>query len=432
VGDNGVFYFFTGKEGLLVQLNAAGQKTKEVRVPASDVFGSVVSIKPAGNGDFYLTYPIDADKKGYVVARYGPDLTAKWQKEFAPDKGKYRVRYFEATPAAVYAVVDNSKAGLEVSCLDGATGAEKSRLELQPAASGFEPTMTAVDPAGQLLVAGTYRDQQKTAFISTEKPGTPPPGGLFVLGLGPDGKQAFVSRMSYAADLAGKLNTRSTLQPFTVGEVPALKLHALVPRPGGGYAFIGETYKVFTFTNPQYDAAGGVRAPGTGGVGPGPERRNILDFVVLELSAQGQLQSLRRIPKPYKIYQNHNPGGGPKEFENETAFAYRFLQQPDPAKLPEVVFLNWHQNLLYVNSLKTGTDTRDNLFTRRYLDQPAVPGAADRGELTVRSFSNDINKPPVELFYDEILPHAPGKFVYSHYEPSKSSLRLQVLDLPGK
>jgi hypothetical protein len=292
--------------------------------------------------------------------------------------------------------------------------------------------MASVDPSGRLILAGTYSEPQKTAVVSIEKAGTPPRGGLFTMGFGPDGKQAFLTRMSYAADLAGKLNTRSNIQQFTVGDVPALKLHTLVPRPGGGLAFIGETYKVFTFTDPLYEAAGGRRAPGTGGAGPGPQRRDILDFVVLELSAQGQFESLRRIPKPYKVYQNHNAGGGPRQFENETAFAYRFLHQPDPSKLPEVVFLNWHQNLLYVNSLKTATDTRDNLFTRRYLDQFAVPGQADRGELTVRDFSNDINTPPNELFYDEILPHAPGKFVYSHYEPSKSSLRLQVLDIPGK
>ena len=440
VGDYAVFYFFAGKEGLLLTVDATGQKFKQIRFSANDVLLGEALLAPAGNEDFYLTYPHDTGKTGYVVARFGPDLTVKWQKEYAPEKGKYRVRYFQADAANVYAVADYTKGTWEVICLDGATGTEKLHQDIPADSNPLTPSFASLSPAGHLLLAGTYAEpQQKTPMVvvSSNKPGAaaPPRGGLFMLSMGPDGKQDFLTRMSYATDLAGKLNTHSNIQPFTVGEVPAVKLQALVLRPGGGYALMGETYKVFGFTDPEYDAAGGVRSPGPNGApGPGPQRRSILDFVVFQFTPQGQLESLRRIPKPYKIYSSHSMGSS--EFTDKTVFAYRFLYQRDPAQLPEMVFFNWHQDLLYVNSLKPGADGRDNLFTRRYLDQPAVPGSPDRGEMTVREYTREmpggIDYMPAALVFDEVMPHAPGKFLYSHYEPSKSTLHLQVMDVPGK
>jgi hypothetical protein len=440
VGDNTVFYFYTGKEALLLTLNAAGQKVKEVRFPAAGVYGSTTAIVPAGNGDFYLTYPIDAGKSGYAVARYGPDLTARWQKEYAPEKGKYRVQFFQANAAHVYAVADYSKAGMEVVVLDGTTGAEQAHKDVQIVGSALTLSLASLDPAGHLLLAGAYREQQKTAFITTSstKPGAPtppPPGGLFLMGVAPDGNQELLGRMTYAEDLAGKLNTHSSMQSFTVGDWPAVKMHSLLPRPGGGYTLLGETHKTFTFTDFQYDAAGGVRSPGpNGAAGPGPMRTEILDFVVLDISAQGKLEKIRRIAKPFKTYvDGSNGGNGTAEFKSKLAYTYRFLNPRDPAQLPDVVFLNWHDNLLYVNSLKPATDVRDNIFTRLYLDNVAVPTGPDRGERTERGVPSQINSPaPGELVYDEIFPSAPGKFVYSHYEPSKASLRLRVLDIPTK
>ncbi|WBO86703.1 hypothetical protein [Hymenobacter yonginensis] len=438
VGDQAVFYFFTGKEGLLLTVDATGQKFKEVRFPANDVWMSQAVIMPAGNGDFYLAYPFDSGNTGYAVARYGPDLSVKWKKDYAPEKGKYRVRFAQADAAHVYVVADHTKGTFEVVCLDGPTGAEQLHQDLPAEATSLTPTFAGLGSNGHLLLTGTYAETaQKTPLVSVSSANMPPRGGLFTLALGPDGKPDFLTRLSYAQDLAGKLNTRSTLPQFTVGETPGVKVHAFLPRPGGGYALLGETFKTFSFTDPQYEAAGGVRAPGLNGTaGPGPLRRDILDFVVFQFTAQGQLESLRRIPKPYKIYSDQAVGGGGNaEFNNKTVYAYRFLYQRDPAKLPEVVFFNWHQGLLYVNSLKPATDARDNLFTRRYLDQPAVPGGPDLGELTVRTYSNDIagaiDYAPAALFFDEVLPHAPGKFLYSHYDPATSRLHLQVLDVPG-
>lgn len=444
VGDYTVFYFFTGKEGLLLTVDATGQKFKEIRFPADDVLVSQAALMPAGTTDFYLAYPHDAGKTGYVVARYGPDLTVKWQKEYSPEKGKYRLRFCQADAATVYVVADYTKGGWETVCLDGATGTEKLHQDLPAAPTPLLPSFASLSPAGHLLLAGTYTEpspQKAPLVVVSSGPAgaaATPRGGLFVLSMGADGKQDFLTRMSYATELAGKLNTHSTIQPFTVGEVPAVKLEGLLARPGGGYALLGETFKIFNFTDTQYEAAGGVRAGGmpNGAAGPGPQRRDILDFVVFQFTPQGQLESLRRIPKPYKIYSDHSLGGGPTDFANKTTFAYRFLYQRDPAQLPEIVFFNWHQDLLYVNSLKPATDPRDNLFTRRYLDQVAVVDGPDRGELTVRDYSyqnaGDINYAPAKLVYDEILPHAPGKFLYTHFDPATSSLHLQVLDVPGQ
>ncbi len=437
VGDQAVFYFFTGKEGLLLTVDATGQKFKELRFPANDVLVSQAVIAPASNGDFYLAYPYDAGKTGYVVARYGPDLTLKWKKDYAPEKGKYRVRFVQADAATVYVVADHTKGTYEVVALDGATGAEKFHQDLPADNTPLTPTFAGLSATGHLLLSGFYADpKQSTPLVAVVPANAPPRGGLFVLALGPDGKPDFVTRLSYAAELAGKLNTHSTLAQFTVGEVPAVKVHALLPRPGGGYALLGETFKSFNFTNPQYEAAGGVRGPALNGTaGPGPLRRNILDFVVFQFTPQGQLESLRRIPKPFKIYNDQALDGGNAEFNAKGIYAYRFLYQRTPTQLPELVFLNWHQDLLYVNSVKPATDARDNLFTRRYLDLPAVAGAPDQGELTVRTYASDIpgglGYAPAALFYDEVLPHAPGKFLYTHYDPATSRLQLQVLDIPG-
>ncbi|HEX8326613.1 MAG TPA: hypothetical protein VF629_03655 [Hymenobacter sp.] len=437
VGDQAVFYFFTGKEGLLLTVDATGQKFKEVRFPANDVLVSQAALVPAGGSDFYLAYPFDPGKTGYVVARYGPDLTVKWKKEYAPEKGKYRVRFVQADAAHVYVVADHTKGTYEVVRLDGATGTETFHQDLPAEATPLTPTFAGLSAAGHLLLTGSYAEPaQKTPLVSVTSTTAPPSGGLFMLALGPDGKPDFLTRLSYARELAGKLNTHSTLQQFTVGEVPGVKVHALLPRPGGGYALLGETFKNFSFTDPQYEAAGGVRAPGlNGAAGPGPLRRDILDVVVLQFTPQGQLESLRRIPKPYKIYNDQSLGGGNAEFNSKGVYAYRFLYQRDPAQLPELVVFNWHQDLLYVNSIKPATDARDNLFTRRYLDQPAVAGGPDRGEFTARSYANDlggsIDYAPAALFFDEVLPHAPGKFLYTHFDPATSRLHLQVLDVPG-
>ncbi|MDO7844747.1 hypothetical protein Q5H92_00140 [Hymenobacter sp. M29] len=438
VGDQAVFYFFTGKEGLLLTVDASGQKFKEIRFPANDVLVSQAVIAPAGGGDFYLAYPFDPGKTGYVVARYGPDLSVKWKKDYAPEKGKYRVRFVQADAATVYVVADHTKGTYEVVTLDGATGAEKFHQDLPAEATPLTPTFAGLSSAGHLLLTGSYAEPaQKTPVVSVASASAPRPGGLFVLAMGPDGKPDFLTRMSYAKDLAGKLNTHSTLQQFTVGETPGVKVHALLPRPGGGYALMGETFKNFSFTDTQYEAAGGVRAPGLNGVagGPGPLRRDILDLVVFQFTPQGQLESVRRIPKPYKIYNDQAMGGGNTEFNNTAVYAYRFLYQRDPAQLPELVLFNWHQNLLYVNSVKPATDARDNLFTRRYLDQPALPAGPDRGELTARTYSNEmagsIDYAPAALFFDEVLPHAPGKFLYTHFDPATSRLHLQVMDVPG-
>lgn len=436
VGDFTYFYFFTGKEGLLLKLDAAGKQVQEVRFPGTgDNFG-MAAIEPAGGGDFYLTYPVDPGKLGFAVARYGPDLAAKrWQKEYLPEKGKYNLHQFQADAAHVYAVLDNTKASYEVVCLDGTTGAETSRKELLSVGTPnlLVPSLASLDKAGHLLLAGYYGNVPKSALSAPVKvENAAPTDGYFVLSLAPDGTPDYLSRLGFATELAGKLNTHSTLQPYTVGDYPGLKLHALLPRPGGGYALVGETYKLFTFTDPLYDAAGGTRVGGPNGApGPGPARREVLDFVVLDLTAQGKLAAVRRIPKPYKIYEDHSAGPVPREFTDQLVYAYRFLYQPDPAQLPQVVFLNWHHNLLYVNALKPATDARDNIFTRRYLGPPAVPAGPDRGELTALKFAPTFQTPPGELFYDVVLPHAPGKFVYAHFDPAQSALHLQVLDVPG-
>lgn len=436
VGDFTYFYFFTGKEGLLLKLDASGKQVQEMRFPgAGDNFGSA-AITPAAGGDFYITYPIDPGKLGFVVARYGPDLAKRWQKEYVPEKGKYNLHYFQADAAHAYAVLDNTKASNEVICLDGATGNELSRKELLSigAPNQLVPDLASLDKAGHLLLTGYYGDAPKSMLSApTKAADAVPTGGYFMLSLAPDGTPNFLSRLSFANELAGKLNTHSTIQPYTVNDYPGLRLHTLLPRPGGGYSLVGETYKMFFFTDPQYTAAGGTRVGGPNGApGPGPARRDVLDFVVLDLTAQGKLEAVRRIPKPYKIYEDHSAGPVPRDFTEQLVYAYRFLYQPDPAKLPEVVFLNWHQNLLYVNTLKPATDVRDNIFTRRYLGQPAVPTGPDRGEMTTLAFSPTFTSPPAESFYyDEILPGAPGKFVYSHYDPASYTLHLQVLDVPG-
>lgn len=435
VGDFTYFYFFTGKEGLLLKLDATGKQVQEGRFPATgDNFG-MAAIEPAGNGDFYLTYPIDPGKLGFAVARYGPDLTAKrWQKEYLPEKGKYNIHQFAADAAHVYAVLDNTKASYEVVCLDAATGTETSRKELLTVGTPnlLVPDLASLDKNGHLLLTGYYGNVPKSAFSTPVKvENATPTDGYFMLSLAPDGTPDYLSRLSFATELAGKLNTHSTIQPYTVNDYPGLKLHALLPRPGGGYSLVGETYKLFFFTDPLYTAAGGTRVGGpNGAAGPGPPRRDVLDFVVLDLTAQGKLEAVRRIPKPYKIYEDHSAGPVPREFTDKLVYAYRFLYQPDPAQLPQVVFMNWHQNLLYVNTLKPATDARDNLFTRRYLGQPAVPAGPDRGELTTLSFAPTFQTPPGEFFYDVVLPHTPGKFVYAHFDPAKSALRLQVLDVP--
>ena len=439
VGSTAVFYYFTGKDGMLLTVDTNGQKLKEVHFPADDVYPSQAAIVPAGGGDFYLAYPRDAGKSGFVVARFGPDLAVKWQKDYAPEKGKYLLRFVQADAATVYVVSEFTKAGREVVILDGATGTEKVHQPLPEPATPLLPTYASLSPGGHLLLAGTYTDPgQKAPLVSvqsTGRPGPAPAGGLFLLSLAPDGKADFTTRMSYASELAGKLNTHSVLPQFRVNEYPGVKLHTLLPRPGGGYALLGETFKIFSFTDPEYEAGGGVRAPGlNGAAGPGPQRRDILDFVLFQFTPQGQLESVRRIPKPFKVYSSSSPSL-PNEFSNKTVYAYRFLYQRDPAKLPEVVFYNWHQGQLYVNSLKPATDVRDNLFTRRYLDQPAVPGAPDFGELTVRQYAlgmpGDIGYAPAALVYDEVLPHAPGKFLYTHFDPASSTLRLRVMDVPG-
>ncbi|WP_345053695.1 hypothetical protein [Hymenobacter glaciei] len=435
VGEFTYFYFFTGKEGLLLKLDATGKQVQEARFPGTGDYFGLAAMEPAGGGDFYITYPIDPGKLGFVVARYGSDLTAKrWQKEYLPEKGKYNVHQFQADATHAYAVLDNTKASYEVVCLDGLTGNETSRKELLGlgAPNLLVPNLASLDKAGHLILAGYYGNVPKSVLSAPVKvENATPTDGYFVLSLAPEGTPDYLSRLSFATELAGKLNTHSTIQPYTVGDYPGLKLHALLPRPGGGYALVGETYKMFFFTDPLYSAAGGTRAPGPGGAaGPGPPRRDVLDFVVLDLTTQGKLEAVRRIPKPYKIYEDHSAGPVPREFTDKLVYSYRFLYQPDPAKLPQVVFLNWHQNLLYVNTLKPATDVRDNIFTRRYLGQPAVPAGPDRGELTTLSFAPTFQTPPGEFFYDEVLPHAPGKFVYSHFDPAKSALHLQVLDVP--
>ena len=435
VGDFTYFYFFTGKEGLLLKLDASGKQVQEVRFPGGgDNFG-LAAIEPAGSGDFYLTYPIDPGKLGLVVARYGADLTAKrWQKEYLPEKGKYNLHQFVADAAHVYAVLDNTKASYEVVCLDAVTGAEVSRKELLAVGTPnlLVPSLASLDKAGHLLLAGYYGNVPKSVFSTPVKvENAVPTDGYFMLSMGPEGTPDYLSRLSFATELAGKLNTHSTIQSYTVGDYPGLKLHTLLPRPGGGYALVAETYKKFNFTNPLYTEAGGVRVGGPNGApGPGPDRQDILDFVVLDLTAQGKLEAVRRIPKPYKLYEDHSAGPVPREFTDKLAYTYRFLYQPDPAQLPQVVFMNWHQNLLYVNTLKPATDTRDNIFTRRYLGQPAVLANRDRGELTTLSYAPTFQTPPGEFFYDVVLPHAPGKFVYAHFDPVQSSLHLQVLDVP--
>ncbi|RAK70181.1 hypothetical protein [Hymenobacter edaphi] len=440
VGDKTVFCFYNGKDGTLLQFNAAGQKTQDIHVPLADVFGSITALEPAGTGgDFYLAYPIDADKKGYSVARYGADFKPKWQKDFAPEKGKYQLRRFAADDAHVYAIDEYSKAGWEVACLDGATGAEKARPALPAAPSEVLPNIARVDKAGRLLLAGPYADKSPRPAVYTEKPDAPPRGGFFSMGLSPEGKQEFLTTTPYTEELGQQLNSRSSVAVFTVRNYPGIKLHEILEKPGGGYQLVGETYKNFGYNDADYERAGGMKsapAPAAnsnssfgsmGGFGIGNTRSYILDFVVLDLDAQGKVQAIRRIPKPYKLYQNRSVGGGPEDWSQRTMYSYRFLA---PGATPRLVYLNWHQNLQYVNSVAL-TDKRDDLFSRLYLDQPVVPADKDRGELTVREFEHEVAAPNQDLAYDDVLPHAPGKLLYSHYDKAAKTLRLQVLDVPG-
>jgi hypothetical protein len=439
IGDKAVFCFYNGKAGQLLQFDAAGQKTQDAPVPLADVFGSITALEPAGGGEFYLAYPIDAEKKGYAVARYGTDFKPKWQKDFAPEKGKYQLRHFAADATHAYAVDEYSKAGWEVACLDGTTGAEKARPALPAAPSEVAPSLARVDKTGRLLLAGPYADKTPRPAVYTEKPGAPPRTGFFTLGLSAEGKEEFFHIMPYTEELGNRLNSHSSIPIFTVRNYPGLKLHEIVEKPGGGYTLIGETYKNFGFTDTDYEQAGGTKngapAPGNNnyastGYGYGNNRRYILDFVVLELSAQGKLENLRRLPKPYKMYMNRSVGNGPEDYEKRTTYSYRFLHQPNPAQPPRLVFMNWHQNQQYVNSIGL-TEARDNLFTRLYLDQPVVEPAQDRGELTVREFQHDVAAPNQDLAYDDVLPYTPGKFLFTHYDKAAKTLRLQVLDVPG-
>ncbi|KAA9332064.1 hypothetical protein F0P96_11275 [Hymenobacter busanensis] len=441
VGDYAVFCFYNGKTGQLLKFDANGQKSQDVAVPAADVFGSITAIEPAGGGDFYVAYPIDADKKGYSVARYGADFKPKWQKDYAPEKGKYQLKMFRADATHAYAIDDYSKTGWEVACLDGTTGAEKARPALPTAPNLLEPTLASIDKAGRLLLSGTYVDKSSPRpVVSVQTEETPPREGFFTSAYSPEGKEEFLTATPYTKELGQQLNSRSSIQIFTVRNYPGLKLHELVERPGGGYTLIGETFKTYGYNDTDYQLAGGTKtaapaAPNSsfgsmGGFGVANTRRYILDFVLMQLDAQGKITSIKRIPKPYKLYQNRSIGNGPEEFDKRLAYSYRFMYQSTPAQEPRLVFLNWHQNLQYVNTIGS-TDTRDNLFTRLYLDQPVVPADKDRGELTVREFEDEVTAHNVDLFYDEVLPNVPGKFVYSHYDKARQTLFLRLLDVPG-
>ena len=212
VGGAAVFFFQSGDKARLLKFDGAGQKVGETSFGAESVFGSRVYVQAVGAaGDFYAAYPVQTNKKGFMVIRYGPDLAAKWQKEFSPEKGRYQLKGFEATDATVYALADYSKEGYRVIALDGATGAERGQQPLPAPELELTPDLTALDAAGNLLVAGAY--VEKTGARAD---------GFFTLKVSSTGQPGGLGKTPYSADVVELLRSHSTLTDVVTPDKPRL------------------------------------------------------------------------------------------------------------------------------------------------------------------------------------------------------------------
>lgn len=414
-----LFSLESGKEILIYHFNAQGKKVwdKVMEIDKGKfTSGEVVSL---GNNGFALVRP-DKDKKGgFRVHGFDNEMKEKWTQAYFPDKGNIDAKKVQKAGDKL-AVLTHNSAGTFSNTYE-------QKVYVFSATDGkllYEQEIITDEKQGKVQDFVLNSDGS-TFFIGYRfdpvKPYDALASHLFYTAFDAAGNQQYFREYSLIEELANSILSDRSKRYFAPEDPPMLSFQD-IKHTGNGYRIVAEAFKYQSFPAPTPSAGATIAQSG-------PSEIHILDYVIMNISADGKMTDIKRLAKPYKKIRVEGLSAGTsaataeKFFKKYNLFSYRYMNEVDGE--PQLVSLNWSQNSPYIGF--TSLDARhENVLNRIHLNK-TISGR-ETGDLTTYLFTKNesgIQHPPHQY---NILPYnKPGKAMY--YDWAGGALAMKVIDL---
>lgn len=411
-GDRFFFYFSSHKEGRLIAYNKEGTEVAQASFEAPSKFLNKPMLYPRADKGILIVRPFKDKKSGLRMEALDADLKSLWQRDFIPEKGELEILSLSVSDDRIVALVEGKKA-FEVIAVSS-DGKELFHTPLQADEKiKINPTDVAVANDGSVGVFGRYDTRE---FIKV---------GLrhyfhFLATFSPTGQQTSLDYGQWSDDVAAKIRSHSSVGEYSADQ-PDLYVHKMMATPDG-FRLLGESYRFALQESgppPQTRSRAGSAPPMSTSV-----EKNLyffaMDLLLIDLDRKGQVQTVRRVPKPAMRTTSRTLTGLPtdpkyslRDHQDFNRFGYRFSVQNASGEQEHVV-VNESYNLTQVAFLGP-KDAYDNPLRR---DHPGVPAikVGSGGELASRTADfRAFNDHLQDHNYTNVLPSASGGYVLAWY-----------------
>jgi hypothetical protein len=419
-----IIYIQSAKEGLVFCYDAQGKQLWQKSILYDKNKFHDVKMVSLGDAGFAIVRPDATKKDGFRITAYDQQMNEKWSQAYFPEKGSIDFSMVQASNGRIAVLARYGQSAFSkvfeervylFSAADGTLAYEKV---VTNEISNGKPKALLLNNDGSTFVIGYTFDPAKSfGEVVTH---------LFYTELDSKGNTVFDKKLEMYQDLKPRLLSEQATQYFGFNDAPLIHFEHL-SKTSEGYQIIGETYKYVKTPLPKTPTTGATVQIGQ------PGKLYVMDYVVMKISANGKLDQLNRILKPYKRIdtEGHTVGSESQVdeyFAGFGLFSYRFLS--DQTGTQELISHNWNRNTPYIG-FTTLTVNHENILNRIYLDRSVTQG--ESGAYSTWTFKRDGVQTPMQTYLYDVLPyHQAGKLVFYDYDQEELTIRLidKVQKLP--
>ena len=410
-------YVQSGKDGLIYNFDNQGKKVWQKTITLEKVKFNEVKLASHGQGGFSIIRPESEKKDGFRVTNYDNEMNQKWTKAFFPEKGSIDITQIQTNNGRLAVLTHYRQSAFskvfedKIYVFSIADSSVLNQQIISNEAENGRPKDFILNEDGSTFCTGYLIGKSNSTNELID--------GVFYKSFDVSGQAIFNTYTSYNNLYERGLVTDLTERLFN--GTPRINFEKII-KTQNGYKILGETYHYMNLPTPTTTQTG-MQSMG------GPGRLFIFDFIVFELTKDGNLINFNAIGKPHKLINTEgfmigNDSEVDDYFEDYNLFAYRFYQEN--AENSRLITLNWVNNTPYIG-FNTLNETHENILNRIFLPKTISPQNYNN-DLTTYLFKKEGVDNPRQTYQYNILPYFQSdKVVF--YDMSEGQLILKTIDI---
>jgi len=371
---------------------------------------------------------------GYTVEQIDNELNTLWQLGFTAPKGNSHIYQIEAHNGKLYILEANETMnrtkGVRIRCIDYVERKLVYTHELSDPKLIYYPTAIKPIEGNSVVLAGTYFKGRRLRSESTQ--------GLFMMHLNPSGE----IQSNELHPWRGLRRTLRTSVPDWLFKVmPDVYIHGIEQKEDGNFIAIAELYRY----------SGEVRREKQDGkIDERYHRIRLLDFMLFNFTAKGELIETERIERPHMVIKldsdygggsnplTENANSGPlkraRAMKKYGAFTYRFHQ--NSGNLLNLAFTTYENKMHYAYLMDLKNECLSAKVDLRH-SKPSIISYLQIADLCINNqgigfILTELNTRTFcesEVYWRGVLPATHNGMVTYEYMPLNGKLKVNLIQL---